>query len=116
MPRVCNGIAFALLHGVITSQRTTAHSPNDASDEDARVRALLLSYLDDHPTAMDTLDGIAEWWLLRQQIEIEVRRVSRALGTLVDEGVLEEFEQSGVRFFRRRANGHAHTDAASDLR
>ncbi|MGQ0648557.1 MAG: hypothetical protein ACT4P7_13410 [Gemmatimonadaceae bacterium] len=71
-------------------------------DADTRLRELVLGYLDDHPTAMDTLDGIAEWWILRQQIEIEVRRVSAVLATLVHEGVLEECEQSGVRFFRRR--------------
>ena len=70
-----------------------------ASDEE--LRALVIGYLDAHPTAMDTLDGIAEWWLRRRQIEIEVRRVSSVLGTLVAEGQLEEFQQGGIRFFRR---------------
>ncbi|MGH7695330.1 MAG: hypothetical protein ACRENH_10125 [Gemmatimonadaceae bacterium] len=72
-------------------------------DVDTNLRALVLAYLDDHPTAMDTIDGIAEWWVLRQQIDIEVRRVSRVLALLVTEGVLEEVTQSGVRFYRRRA-------------
>ncbi|HEV8365497.1 MAG TPA: hypothetical protein VGQ52_18405 [Gemmatimonadaceae bacterium] len=78
-------------------------SSDSHEDADANLRALVLAYLDDHPTAMDTIDGIAEWWILRQNIDIEVRRVSRVLAGLVTEGVLEELTQSGVRFYRRRA-------------
>jgi hypothetical protein len=60
---------------------------------------------------MDTIDGIAEWWVLRQQIDIEVRRVSRVLEMLVRDGVLEEVTQSGVRFYRRRAaNKSLHSE------
>lgn len=72
-----------------------------ASESDAHVKTLVLGYLDDHPTAMDTLDGIAEWWVLRQQIDIEVRRVARALAALVSDGLIEECEQGGIRFYRR---------------
>ncbi|MEO7967079.1 MAG: hypothetical protein ABIT38_24535 [Gemmatimonadaceae bacterium] len=72
-------------------------------EDDVRLRALVLGYIDDHPTAMDTLDGIAEWWVLRQQIEMEVRRVSRVLTALVLDGVLEEHAQGGIRFYRRAA-------------
>lgn len=68
---------------------------------DTQLRSLVLGYLDDHPTAMDTLDGIAEWWVRRQQIEIEVRRVSRVLSSLVADGLLEEHEQGGILFYRR---------------
>jgi Fe2+ or Zn2+ uptake regulation protein len=78
-------------------------SPDSLTDAEVNLRALVLAYLDDHPTAMDTIDGIAEWWILRQQIDIEVRRVSRVLALLVTEGVLEEVNQSGLRFYRRRA-------------
>ena len=80
---------------------TTPIATNDLAT-DPGLRQLVLGYLDDHPTAMDTLDGIAEWWILRQQVEIEVRRVASVLGALVREGVLEEYEQGGVRFYRRR--------------
>lgn len=78
-------------------------SPESLSEADANLRDLVLAYLDDHPTAMDTIDGIAEWWILRQQIDIEVRRVSKVLALLVADGVLEEVNQSGVRLYRRRA-------------
>ena len=79
---------------------------------DVQLRTLILGYLDDHPTAMDTLDGIAEWWVLRQQIEIEVRRVSRVLTTLVTDGLLEEHEQGGIRFYRRRPVTFPHAAPA----
>jgi hypothetical protein len=79
---------------------------------DVQLRTLILGYLDDHPTAMDTLDGIAEWWVLRQQIEIEVRRVSRVLTALVSDGLLEEHEQGGIRFYRRRAVTFPHVAPA----
>jgi hypothetical protein len=77
------------------------------SGGDVHLRTLILGYLDDHPTAMDTLDGIAEWWVLRQQIEIEVRRVSRVLAALVSDGLIEEHEQGGIRFYRRRGAAFA---------
>ena len=83
---------------------TDQHTSNDPTTEgDARLRALVLGYLHDHPTAMDTLDGIAEWWVLRQQIEIEVRRVLHVLTALVADGLLEVHEQGGIRFYRRRS-------------
>lgn len=95
----------------------TQHAHNGhAPDTDSRVRELVLGYLDDHPTAMDTLDGIAQWWIMRQQLEIEVRRVSSALTSLVREGVLEEFEQGGVRFFRRHHIAGRLSNGSGELR
>jgi hypothetical protein len=90
--------------GVMTESR--GHDATHA-DTDAELRRLVLGYLEEHPTAMDTLDGIAGWWILRRQIEIEVRRVSGVLAALVRDGELEEFQQGGVQFFRRlrRARG-----------
>ena len=93
---------------------TEAHRTIEpTTDGDSRVRELVLGYLDDHPTAMDTLDGIAEWWVLRQQVEIEVRRVSRVLAALVRDGVLEEYEQGGIRFYRRAGRGTSANGALS---
>ena len=37
-----------------------ATAPQDPLPTDDRVRALVLGYLDDHPTAMDTLDGMRD--------------------------------------------------------
>ena len=96
----------------MTDHRAAVDATDATTEVDARLRALVLGYLDDHPTAMDTLDGIAEWWVLRQQIEIEVRRVSHVLMALVADGLLEVHEQGGIRFYRRRPDVAATRFAA----
>lgn len=52
------------------------------------IEEAVLAYLRDHPDAADTLDGIVQWWLPQQRYEIERSRIHRALGELVDAGVL----------------------------
>lgn len=47
------------------------------------------AYLAEHPGAMDTLEGIADWWLTRQRIRADVELLERVLRRLVDSGVLE---------------------------
>ena len=44
---------------------------------------LILNYLVKHPDAKDTLEGIARWWILREQIEQSVEKVSQTLADLV---------------------------------
>lgn len=43
----------------------------------------ILSYLTRHPGATDTLEGIAEWWILRERIEQGVEETAHALDFLV---------------------------------
>ena len=51
--------------------------------------AAVLQYLTEHPQAMDTLEGIAEWWIARQQIRVEVNTLARVLQRLTERGLLE---------------------------
>ena len=56
-----------------------------------RVEALsrqILDYLQKHPEASDTLEGIATWWLEQQRIEHLVEEVAEALELLVKKGAL----------------------------
>jgi hypothetical protein len=80
-----------------------AHAPGrpDRHAEEELANALL-AYLDEHPQAMDTLEGIAEWWLVRQQVRVVVERVARVLRRLCDEGVLEAVGTGEDRRFRLR--------------
>ncbi len=48
----------------------------------------ILAYLADHPDAQDTLAGIAQWWLLEQQIKTEIAAVRAALDRLVWSGLV----------------------------
>ena len=40
--------------------------PQNQEDEERVVEEAILHYLADHLQAMDTEQGIAEWWLMRQ--------------------------------------------------
>ena len=50
----------------------------------------ILAYLAEHPRAQDTLEGIAEWWLLEQEIKRWTAQVRAALAELVAQGLVLE--------------------------
>jgi hypothetical protein len=52
---------------------------------------------------MDTVEGIAEWGLLRQRVRVVVERVERVLGRQTEEGVLEAVGAGPSRRYRLRA-------------
>jgi len=57
-------------------------------DDAVEVECSVLGYLDAHPDAADTLDGIITWWLPLQRYENARARIERVLAHLVDRGVL----------------------------
>jgi hypothetical protein len=61
---------------------------------------LVLGYLREHPHAADTLAGIAEWWVPRQQIRVDTRNLQRALDRLTERGLLESDGSGGARRYR----------------
>ncbi|CAB1080685.1 hypothetical protein D1AOALGA4SA_8364 [Olavius algarvensis Delta 1 endosymbiont] len=66
-------------------------------------RALIdiLAYLADHPDADDTIEGIAQWWLLEQRIRQQIPVVEKALAVLVEKGfVLKQSGSNGRTRFR----------------
>lgn len=66
----------------------------------------ILSYLTRHPEATDTLEGIAEWWIMRETIEHGVEETAHALDFLVSRDlVIEEWtaeERPRYRLNRKR--------------
>ena len=48
----------------------------------------ILNYLMNQPSAKDTLEGIAEWWLLKEKIICTVDMVSNSVNGLVAKGYL----------------------------
>lgn len=55
-------------------------------NDDARRAAIaILQYLQDHPLAKDSLEGIAQWWVGQEQATVE-----KALKFLVKAGVLQK--------------------------
>jgi hypothetical protein len=59
------------------------------------VGEFILGFLLKNPDAEDTLDGIVEWWLMRERIEYETGRVRGALQDLVAKGFVLERHRSG---------------------
>jgi hypothetical protein len=55
----------------------------------------ILSYLSANPEANDTSEGIAQWWLLEQEIRDQTAAVERALAELADAGWLIARGNSG---------------------
>jgi DNA-binding transcriptional regulator PaaX len=59
------------------------------------VGKFILGFLLKNPDAEDTLEGIVEWWLMRERIEYETGRVRAALEDLVEKGFVLERKRSG---------------------
>ncbi len=67
---------------------------------DEEVAESILAYLAEHPQAMDTVDGIAQWWIMRQQVRVNVTTLTRVLQGLADKGLLEQLGDGEQRRYR----------------
>jgi len=78
-------------------------SSNEAGEARRREQQLveaIVDYLSEHPHAMDTLEGIAEWWIMRQRIRVDVEMLGRALNRLIDQDVLERMGSGETACYR----------------
>jgi Fe2+ or Zn2+ uptake regulation protein len=73
---------------------------DNPSNDDSVLRQAILNYLEEHPDAMEALDGIAEWWIARSQIRVEVEALGRVLEELTKSGVLKEMRVTGKTYYR----------------
>ena len=69
---------------------------------DDGVATAILGYLEEHPHGMDTLEGIAEWWIARQRVRVNVAAVARVLERLTEGGAVEVVSANGHRLYRRK--------------
>ena len=67
---------------------------------DEEVAESILAYLAEHPQAMDSVEGIAQWWIMRQQVRVTAKTVTRVLRGLAEKGLLEEFGEGEQRRYR----------------
>jgi hypothetical protein len=56
---------------------------------EADISQAVVDYLAEHPQAMETLEGIAEWWIMRLQVRVNVELLEKVLYQMTEEGVLE---------------------------
>ena len=61
---------------------------------------IVLGYLAEHPDASDTLEGIAEWWIMRQQTRVEVTTLAKVLRHLAESSLLEKIEEGDTPRYR----------------
>jgi|GEM_PF-4263764 len=70
-----------------------------ASERLSPMARRILAYLRAHPHARDSLEGIAEWWLLEQKIRETTEDVSKALSELTSKGLIVEQERLNIKVF-----------------
>jgi hypothetical protein len=68
------------------------HDPEMAADEAkiACIAAEIERYLESHPRAADSMEGIRQWWFARLRVEEGAMQVSEALRLLLARGVVVE--------------------------
>jgi len=76
------------------SKRLVVHNPSntneDAPLQEEELADAVLEYLAENPRASDTVEGIAEWWIMRQRVRAEVKTLSKVLRRLTKTGRLEK--------------------------
>ena len=98
------------LNGSLLTFRPAKHQLTEA----------VLGYLLRHPEAHDTLDGIAEWWLLERRVTEALANVAAALSELVSKDfVIASSSREGRVYYKlnramqREALAHLKNRAAS---
>lgn len=85
---------------------------NGDSPEIDQTAQMISDYLDSHPEAADTLDGIVNWWLMRQRQAQTRDTVKQALEKLVKQGIVVAVDVGGGKTIYRSApgkrQGHLH--------
>ncbi len=75
----------------------------------------ILKYLRDHPQARDTLDGILDWWLLRERYRQKRTLVQQALEHMVEQNlVARTTNPDGVTIYEAAPRPRVGKPEASD--
>ena len=82
------------------------------------IQAEVLSYLEEHPAAFDTIDGIRQWWLLQRMDNYSRKFVHQALCQLVSAHLIQQrVLDDGTEVFglRRNTDDAKYTDDARSV-
>lgn len=75
-------------------------APPDVRRRDTELARAILEYLAEHPDAQDTAEGIASFWVMRQEVKEEVESVLRVLNELTDSSQLESVRRGNHVLYR----------------
>lgn len=71
------------------------------SERYEKISGLIIDYLGKHPDAQDTLQGIADWWLSFEMIDLSTEAVADALQDLVQQGTITmRVSKDGTTLYR----------------
>lgn len=98
----CDEAGIALALGKSTEKRKTREIEVMSLSREADQ---ILRYLVRRPDSKDTANGILEWWLLEEEIQIRIDLAKAALNELVQKGyVLEaKSEHSAILYYLNRS-------------
>ena len=74
------------------------------------IEKMILSYLEQNPDAVDTVEGITRFWMLRENAEIAMAKVSRTLDKLVKKGRIKVFQSLDGTLFYKLKKDHPRTE------
>jgi Fe2+ or Zn2+ uptake regulation protein len=63
---------------------------DENTTEVARLAQMISGYLEFHPHAADTLEGVAKWWFPPASQPQSLEQVAKVLESLVDQGIVKE--------------------------
>jgi Fe2+ or Zn2+ uptake regulation protein len=84
--------------------------PREKAWPEAELEDVIRSYLTEHPQAMDTTEGIAEWWVMRQRVRADLETLVRVLQRLTDQGVLEQIGSGDNARYRLKKQNDKTTE------
>jgi len=82
---------------------------NDSQTDEVKIANLILGYLSGRPHAMDTIEGIAEWWILSERIDLSIKKISTAIQYLMKNGYLKAETFNGQKTFYQLSEAHRET-------
>ena len=91
-----------------------ASEPERGREDEERLMIAILDYLTEHPNAMDSLEGIAEFWILRNSVRVELNKLEQVLTRLVECGALEQIDSGARILFRIRSASRGSNKAAAN--
>lgn len=107
MSYVQDVLAYELLKPMKDSQPGRAVIvPDNAHASLKTIVDEIKSYLDSHPNAADTIEGIIKWWWLRTRYEKSREEVQRAVDILVKHGVMKKKVTAGGQVIYTNVNNN----------
>ena len=82
-----------------TTQQDIGMGTSEPTEAIVKVASEITSYLDKHPQASDTLEGVTTWWLMKQRYESSREIVEAALNYLMDIDVVKSFESNEKQIY-----------------